>query len=122
VYIFCLYIFLDAIASIAFNKSVGVVDGNVMRVLARMRLIGADIKVQAVISLFWRLANEAVDPDRPGDFNQALMELGAVLCTPQNPNCAACPVQLLCKARKTVEFNLKNKGNKPPHGGGTTEQ
>jgi A/G-specific adenine glycosylase len=82
-----------AIASIAFEQPVAVVDGNVERVLQRVtgkRLAGEDL---------WTAANSLLDRKRPGDFNQALMELGAVVCTPRAPGCLACPVIELCATR-----------------------
>jgi A/G-specific adenine glycosylase len=82
-----------AIASIAFDEPVAVVDGNVERVLQRvsgMRLTGEEL---------WQVANELLDAKRPGDFNQAMMELGAVVCTPRAPACLTCPVVELCVTR-----------------------
>ena len=73
-----------AIASIAFSERVGVVDGNVLRVLSRLRLVAATPQHSAFKDkLAWELVGQLVDPERPGDFNQAIMELGATLCTPQ---------------------------------------
>ena len=82
-----------AIASIAFGEAVAVVDGNVERVLQRFsgqRLAGQKI---------WNAANALLDRDRPGDFNQAMMELGATVCTPHAPGCLNCPVVELCATR-----------------------
>ncbi|XAR58807.1 DNA-(apurinic or apyrimidinic site) lyase [Bertholletia excelsa] len=87
-----------AIASIAFKEPVPVVDGNVIRVVARLKAIAANPKESATIKNFWKLAGQLVDPSRPGDFNQALMELGATVCTPLNPTCAACPLSAYCSA------------------------
>ncbi|KAH9616152.1 hypothetical protein KSS87_017040 [Heliosperma pusillum] len=87
-----------AIASIAFNESVPLVDGNVVRVLARLRTISANPKDSVIVKKFWRLAGQLVDPCRPGDFNQALMELGATVCTPTSPSCSKCPVSTQCQA------------------------
>ncbi|XP_017506216.2 adenine DNA glycosylase isoform X3 [Manis javanica] len=92
-----------AIASIAFGQITGVVDGNVVRVLCRVRAIGADPSSTLVSQQLWSLAQQLVDPARPGDFNQAAMELGATVCTPQHPLCSQCPVQSLCRARQRVE-------------------
>lgn len=96
-----------AIASIVFGEQTALVDGNVIRVLARLRAIGADMKKTTVVALFWQLATTLVPKDRPGDFNQALMELGARVCTPQNPGCDACPVNEVCHARAQWEFQGK---------------
>ncbi|HUA90982.1 MAG TPA: A/G-specific adenine glycosylase [Terracidiphilus sp.] len=90
-----------AIASIAFGEAVAVVDGNVERVLCRMagweagsRAGGAHQKRRID-----ELANKLVDVKRPGDFNQALMELGATVCMPRNPQCLVCPFCSDCKTR-----------------------
>ncbi|PHT72522.1 A/G-specific adenine DNA glycosylase [Capsicum annuum] len=85
-----------AIASIAFRKAVPVVDGNVVRVISRLKTISANPKDAATVKSFWKLAGQLVDPCRPGDFNQALMELGATLCSLSNPGCAACPISAQC--------------------------
>jgi A/G-specific adenine glycosylase len=82
-----------AIASIAFDEPVAVVDGNVERVLQRAsgkRLTREEL---------WSAANRLLDPHCPGDFNQAMMELGATVCTPRAPACLACPVIELCATR-----------------------
>ncbi|XP_057356143.1 adenine DNA glycosylase isoform X7 [Manis pentadactyla] len=92
-----------AIASIAFGQVTGIVDGNVVRVLCRVRAIGADPSSTLVSQQLWSLAQKLVDPAQPGDFNQAAMELGATVCTPQHPLCSQCPVQSLCRARQRVE-------------------
>jgi A/G-specific adenine glycosylase len=82
-----------AIASIAFNEPVAVVDGNVERVLER--LLGRRISGEPL----WCVAQEMLSPDRPGDFNQAMMELGATVCLPRQPKCSSCPVSRMCVAR-----------------------
>ncbi|XP_036611189.1 adenine DNA glycosylase isoform X2 [Trichosurus vulpecula] len=92
-----------AIASIAFGQVTGVVDGNVTRVLCRVRAIGADPGSPLVTQHLWSLAQQLVDPARPGDFNQAAMELGATVCTPRGPLCPKCPVRGFCQAQKRVE-------------------
>ncbi|XP_007944855.1 adenine DNA glycosylase [Orycteropus afer afer] len=92
-----------AIASIAFGQATGVVDGNIIRVLCRVRAIGADPSSTLVSQQLWNLAQLLVDPARPGDFNQAAMELGAIVCTPQRPFCSQCPVQSLCRAHQKVK-------------------
>ncbi|HXN19113.1 MAG TPA: A/G-specific adenine glycosylase [Candidatus Binatus sp.] len=89
-----------AVLSIAYDVPLGVVDGNVARVLARLRAIPGDLRAPRR----WReLANTAQDwlaRDSPGDWNQALMELGEVICTPQIPRCDICPVSKWCRAYK----------------------
>lgn len=84
-----------AVASIAFDVPVPAVDGNVRRVLSRL----ADLPRPSVAAQ-QRWAASLVDPQSPGDFNQALMELGAILCTPRSPACDACPVQSFCAAHR----------------------
>jgi A/G-specific adenine glycosylase len=79
-----------AIASIAFAEAVAVVDGNVERVL--QRLIGINLTAPQT----WRHAQALLDSSRPGDFNQAMMELGATVCVPREPRCLACPVRKWC--------------------------
>lgn len=85
-----------AIASIAFGQSEALVDGNVVRVLSRLRGLEADAKSPALAKVAWKLARSIVPSFHPGDFNEGLMELGATLCTPQSPQCETCPVQSLC--------------------------
>ncbi|RWR81476.1 adenine DNA glycosylase [Cinnamomum micranthum f. kanehirae] len=87
-----------AIASIAFKEVVPVVDGNVIRVISRLKAISANPKESTTVKSFWKLAGQLVDPSRPGDFNQALMELGATVCTPLSPSCSACPISDQCHA------------------------
>ncbi|KAM6397170.1 adenine DNA glycosylase isoform 1-T1 [Pluvialis apricaria] len=95
-----------AIASISYGQATGVVDGNVIRVLCRLRCIGADSSSPAIIDRLWDMANTLVDRSRPGDFNQALMELGATVCVPKAPLCGECPVKQHCRARRRVEKEL----------------
>jgi A/G-specific adenine glycosylase len=90
-----------AIASIAFNEPIAVVDGNVERVVQRLAGLGAD-SFQGKAELGHqtnRLAGLLLDPLRPGDFNQAMMELGAAVCLPKNPKCLVCPVASFCSTR-----------------------
>ncbi|CAM6100489.1 unnamed protein product [Calypogeia fissa] len=94
-----------AIASIAFNRPVPLVDGNVVRVLCRLRAISESPKDTKTVKLLWALAEELVDAKRPGDLNQALMELGATLCT-MNPDCSSCPIASHCKALSLASLNL----------------
>ncbi|NWH72972.1 MUTYH glycosylase, partial [Piaya cayana] len=93
-----------AIASISYGQATGVVDGNVIRVLCRLRCIGADSSSPAVIDHLWDMANALVDRSRPGDFNQALMELGATVCVPKAPLCGECPVKQHCRAQRRKLF------------------
>jgi A/G-specific adenine glycosylase len=82
-----------AIASIAFDQPVAVVDGNVERVLAR---VTGENRLHADV---WPIAEEVLHGKRPGDFNQAMMELGATLCVPRQPKCLMCPVSEVCRTR-----------------------
>ncbi|WP_437683291.1 A/G-specific adenine glycosylase [Sorangium sp. So ce131] len=92
-----------AIASIAYEQPVPLVDGNVARVLSRIEGIDDDIRSAAGTRKLWstaeRLVRAAAGSVQPGRFNQALMELGATVCTPRNPRCEACPVLGSCDAR-----------------------
>lgn len=89
-----------AIASIAFGVRAPVVDGNVKRVLARLFDIEDPIDELATDRALWSIAETLVPAQRPGDFNQAMMELGARICTPKAPLCEACPVAKHCQARR----------------------
>jgi A/G-specific adenine glycosylase len=89
-----------AIASIAFDLPHAVLDGNVMRVLARLTNDNGDIKANGTRQRLQEVAGGWLDPQRPGTFNQALMELGATICTPRAPDCAACPVRGACQAHR----------------------
>jgi A/G-specific adenine glycosylase len=83
-----------AIASIAFDEPIAVVDGNVERVV--QRLAGRDFTKQRI----WQQAQALLNPSRPGDFNQSMMELGATVCLPRDPQCPACPVRKLCATQR----------------------
>ncbi len=85
-----------AIASIAYNEAISVVDGNVERVLCRVAGWDANGQHERKVE---ELAGRLVDPGRPGDFNQAMMELGAMVCVPRNPQCLSCPLLEFCKTR-----------------------
>ena len=87
-----------AIASIAFDERVPVVDGNVARVLARVFGIRDNVKKPATLDRMFALAQELMPASRAGDFNQAMMELGALVCLPANPKCQECPLRRVCKA------------------------
>ncbi|RCH83381.1 hypothetical protein CU098_004837, partial [Rhizopus stolonifer] len=92
-----------AISSIVFGETTPVVDGNVIRVIARWRAIYADPKKAKTIDLFWDIAAQLVSETNPGDFNQAMMELGARVCTPQNPSCTMCPIRTDCRALNQLQ-------------------
>jgi A/G-specific adenine glycosylase len=89
-----------AILSIAYNRSVPAVDGNVMRVLSRLCLIADDIMQPATRVGMETLAQSLIPEGQANAFNQALMELGAMLCTPTSPKCLICPVAEFCRARE----------------------
>jgi A/G-specific adenine glycosylase len=87
-----------AVASIAFGERVPLVDGNVIRVLTRLFALRGDPGRAPLKGRLWQLAAELVPARRPGDFNQALMELGATVCMPREPACAECPLARECRA------------------------
>jgi len=87
-----------AIASIAFGERIPVLDGNVKRVLSRLFNIAESIDTPKCETQMWELAGLLVAPKNPGDFNQAMMELGARVCTPKSPACDQCPVRKHCEA------------------------
>lgn len=87
-----------AVASIAFGVPVPVVDGNVIRVLTRLGCIPGDPKQRKVETQIWSMAEALVDRDAPGESNQALMELGATVCSKTAPLCVSCPVARWCEA------------------------
>ena len=90
-----------AVASIAYGEPIAVIDGNVERVVQRLAGLGSDQTVgQAELGRnIEQLANRLLDPARAGDFNQAMMELGATVCLPKNPQCLTCPISSACKTR-----------------------
>lgn len=89
-----------AIASFAFNLPYAVCDGNVMRVLARFYNLDWDISSSAGKKQFAALAQEQLDVNKPALFNQAIMDLGATICTPQQPECTVCPLRSHCASLK----------------------
>ncbi len=88
-----------AVSSIALGLAHPAVDGNVMRVLSRLSNDASEISFPSTRRRFSHLAAELLDARRPGDFNQAMMELGATVCLPRNPACSSCPVARFCAAR-----------------------
>jgi A/G-specific adenine glycosylase len=89
-----------AVASIAFGLPHAVVDGNVLRVVARLENDAADIASAVTRKRFRDVAQSWLDRRAPGTFNQALMELGATVCLPRNPQCLLCPLTSRCRARQ----------------------
>lgn len=105
-----------AILSIAYNKPEPAVDGNVMRVLSRIFLIEDDISKVKTRKLFEEIVYNIISQDNPSYFNQGLMELGALICSPTSPRCSECPVSHHCEALaqgKQLELPVKAKKKKP---------
>lgn len=98
-----------AISSIAFNKVEHLVDGNVIRVFSRLQAIKNDTST-GLEKICWALAKQLIHPTFPGDFNQALMDLGATICKPTSPLCTECPLQTVCHAN--ILCNISNTTNK----------
>ena len=102
-----------AIGSFVYHIPKPAVDGNVLRVVSRLTADEGDIKTAAVRSKVEELIEEIIPKDAPGDFNQGLIELGAIVCVPNGePKCAACPLEALCKAHKEgreMDFPVKKK-------------
>jgi len=107
-----------AIASMAFKIPVPLIDGNVLRVYSRLTRLSADVaqsKTRAAIS---EHLNTLISQEHPGDFNQGLMDLGRVTCTPKNPSCENCPLRLICLsagASDVESFPVKEKRKPLPH-------
>jgi A/G-specific adenine glycosylase len=90
----------NAILSIAFGKNHAVVEGNVARVVARLEALRGDLREGPRWESLQRTADRLLPPEAPGNWNQAMMELGATICTPRSPQCLLCPVAKFCRARK----------------------
>lgn len=90
----------NAILSIAFEKKHAVVEGNVARLIARLEALHGDLREGARWESLQRTADRLLSPQAPGNWNQAMMELGATICTPRSPRCLLCPVAKFCRARK----------------------
>lgn len=105
-----------AIAAFAFKEKVAVLDGNVFRVLARVFGISDDIAAPASRKVFQQLADSLVPADAPDTYNQAIMEFGAIQCTPVMPDCLFCPLQQSCFAFNhgmVQELPVKSKAKAP---------
>jgi A/G-specific adenine glycosylase len=89
-----------AILSIAFTQKYAVLDGNVARVLARLGALRGDVRESKRWQELQDTAEVLLEPKSPGDWNQAMMELGATLCTPKSPQCLLCPIMQFCEGRK----------------------
>jgi A/G-specific adenine glycosylase len=103
-----------AIASIAFKLPYAAVDGNVLRVITRIFGIYDDIAQQKTVQQITQICDTLIDKENPGNFNQALMELGAIQCTPKSPNCEICPFASKCVASAKEHLHLLPvKSSKP---------
>lgn len=101
-----------AIASLGYNLSLPVVDGNVYRVLSRVFGLTNNIADTKSFKVFFEYSGQLIDKRNPGEYNQAIMELGATVCLPQNPLCSTCPVEQMCYAKandKQTELPVKLK-------------
>jgi len=96
-----------AIASIAFGQPAAVVDGNVARILSRLFDLPEEIDRPAVLDRIRTLAQSLLAVDRPGDFNQAMMDLGRTICRPRKPDCRDCPLASCCLARQRGTVHLR---------------
>lgn len=104
-----------AISSMAFQLPVPAVDGNVMRVVSRLFEISEDIAKPASRKTFEAIMNQIIDPYKPGDFNQAMMDLGSSTCTPTTPTCNLCPINEFCQAFEAgtmTQYPVKSKKKK----------
>ncbi len=109
---------LGAISSMAFGMSIPALDGNIKRVYARLFDISEPVDTQKGEKLLWELAEKHLPQHNAGDYNQALMDLGATICIPKNPRCLICPVMKLCKARKNgtqAQRPVKKPKKSVPH-------
>lgn len=107
-----------AVLSIAYNKDHAVLDGNVIRVLTRLFDTHEDVTQTSVKKQLWELAETLLVKGQAGDYNQAVMELGATVCTPKNPACNTCPLTPYCQAHKTgtqEQLPIKAKKKPRPH-------
>ncbi len=107
-----------AVLSIAYNKDHAVLDGNVIRVLTRLFNIHEDVTQNTVKKHLWELAESLLSKGHAGDYNQAIMELGATICTPKNPNCPTCPLVKVCEGFQANEHEtlpIKAKKKPRPH-------
>jgi A/G-specific adenine glycosylase len=107
-----------AILSIAFNREVPVLDGNIKRVLSRLFALSHPPGIRKTEDLLWEISASLIPKGRAGDFNQALMELGATTCTPKVPRCRVCPLGALCKAGANgnpEQYPVPREKKKIPH-------
>lgn len=104
-----------AISSMAFQLPIPAVDGNVMRVVSRLFEISEDIAKPASRKTFEKIMTDIIDPHKPGDFNQAMMDLGSSTCTPTTPTCNLCPINEFCQSFEKgtmLQYPIKSKKKK----------
>ena len=105
-----------ALASLVYGKDEPALDGNIRRVLARLIDLSIPARSPQGEEILWDVARELVPTGKAGDFNQALMDLGATVCTPRNPDCSKCPLQPFCRARSLgIQEERPVKTNRSPH-------
>lgn len=107
-----------AIASIGYGLPAAALDGNIRRILARYYDIADPVRTPQTEKLLWKLAEDNLDRERPGDHSEALMDLGSAICLPENPQCLLCPLCEDCLARKhgtTAERPVMIKAEPIPH-------
>ena len=107
-----------AVLSLAYDRPLAVLDGNVMRVLARVFAVDADTRSSATRNALQAVADALLPAAAPGSFNEALMELGATICTPRNPACGRCPLRPVCAAfaqGQTEHYPVVSKKKPVPH-------
>jgi len=108
----------SAIGSLAFNLPLAVVDGNVNRVMARVTALDEDVRAPRSRALIQEWVDALMPPKRAGMFNEAIMELGALCCTPRNPDCPHCPLRRICRARqqgRSESYPVRNPRKVRPH-------
>lgn len=104
-----------AILSIAYNKETPVLDGNVTRLLTRLFLIRQKVQERTTQEKLWKISESLIPQGEARSFNQALMELGSLVCTPQKPKCLLCPLRTVCKAfEKGIQEALPLQAEKKP--------
>jgi len=109
---------LSAIASIAFGMDIAALDGNIKRVYARIFDLEVPVDSANGEKILWELADKNLPKGHAGDYNQALMDLGATICVPKNPRCLICPVMKICRARQRGTQNqrpIKTPKKDVPH-------
>lgn len=106
-----------AVASIAYGQARGVVDGNILRIISRLYMLEDNIALDKTKKAFGQIMDGMIRYADPSSFNQAMMDLGAMICTPRNPDCEACPIKDMCisygrNAARLLPVNIKNRDQK----------